>query len=130
MPPVFDDEANGVDEGLFLEMIVANERVAQWIEKARGGKKSALIKLLEAVRENDAYAEEARREGAVQAMTNLLSRSSSACSCSACSWDLTPGRTSVCCWCLQLLLFALRSIHTCMHAAVQVTRKRWIWQQA
>lgn len=62
------------DEEDFLTMIIASERTEQWLELIREGRgtKRAVMELLEAMQESAAYAEEARRAGAVGCMTALI----------------------------------------------------------
>ena len=46
------------DEELFIELIIANERVQGWVDGIKAGKKSAVLQLLDAVTQRPAYAEE------------------------------------------------------------------------
>ncbi|GLC34911.1 hypothetical protein PLESTB_001177200 [Pleodorina starrii] len=67
----------GADEAEFLELLVANSRIGEWVERirARGNparQKQALQLLQQAVESRSAYAEEARQAGVVPLLTRLL----------------------------------------------------------
>ena len=55
--------------------IVASERIERWLDLIKEGKKRAIFEMLEAMRDSPAYAEEARRAGAVSCMTSLIKSS-------------------------------------------------------
>ncbi|MEW5315328.1 MAG: hypothetical protein WDW38_006768 [Sanguina aurantia] len=69
----------GADEGDMIELLIACEKVATWLDVLRNAsmpplrQKVALMQLKVAVNK-EAYAEEARKAGAVQLLTRLLSR--------------------------------------------------------
>ncbi|GIL74114.1 hypothetical protein Vretifemale_4142, partial [Volvox reticuliferus] len=67
----------GADEAEFLELLVANNRIGDWVDRirARGNparQKQALLLLQRAVEGRSAYAEEARQAGVVPLLTRLL----------------------------------------------------------
>ncbi|KAG7675269.1 hypothetical protein Ndes2437B_g00460 [Nannochloris sp. 'desiccata'] len=68
------------DEASFVELLIANERVCAWLNelvKLDGNTKRlhpVLREIAEAVITRDAYAEEARKAGAVPKLTSLLKR--------------------------------------------------------
>jgi len=71
----------GADEGDFLELLIANQRILEWIDQLKatmGPQKSVqrrkhiIMQLKTTVEEKAAYAEEAQRLGAVQVLTSIL----------------------------------------------------------
>lgn len=62
------EEFSGADEGDFLELLIANERIHKWLEELvlpvdAKRKKQLLLQLLAAVEERPAYAEEVSPHG-------------------------------------------------------------------
>ncbi|EFJ42582.1 hypothetical protein VOLCADRAFT_97402 [Volvox carteri f. nagariensis] len=67
----------GADEADYLELLVANSRIGEWVDRirARGNparQKQALLLLKQAVENRSTYAEEARQAGVVPLLTRLL----------------------------------------------------------
>ncbi|GLI61473.1 hypothetical protein VaNZ11_003870 [Volvox africanus] len=67
----------GADEADFLELLVANSRIGDWVDRIRAHgnparQKQALLLLQRAVESRSTYAEEARQAGVVPLLTRLL----------------------------------------------------------